>query len=148
MEIVEEVKRRRQTVIVEDVDSAYSELKNLVEGRMSFDHVHEEKYHKDVEAGKTRAKLRTEEHLDQFTEEELEIHIVVDSDEEEMNLQIRAKLLTHYPEKYRYHTTVWYYAYRSLYDKFLYGSVREGYEPAVEEKLETLMENIRERLEA
>lgn len=148
MEIVEEVERRRQTIVVEDADSAYSELKSLLDGRMSFDHIHEEKYYNDVEEGLIRARIRTEEGFDKFTVEELEIHVTINPEENEMDLQVKSKLLTHYPEKYSYQTTVWYYAYRSLFDKFLYGSVREGYEHAVEDKMETLMERVRETLEA
>jgi len=148
MEIVEEVERRRQTIVVEDADSAYSELKSLLDDRMSFDHIHEEKYYNDVEEGLIRARIKTEEGFDKFTVEELEIHVTINPEENEMDLQVKSKLLTHYPEKYSYQTTVWYYAYRSLFDKFLYGSVREGYEHAVEDKMETLMERVRETLEA
>ena len=148
MEIVEEVERRRQTIVVEDADSAYSELKSLLDGRMSFDHIHEEKYYNDVEEGLIRARIKTEEGFDKFTHEELEIHITINPEENEMDIQVKSKLLTHYPEKYSYQTTVWYYAYRSLFDKFLYGSVREGYEGAVEDKMETLMKRVRETLEA
>jgi hypothetical protein len=56
--------------------------------------------------------------------------------------------VTHYPENYSYQSTVWYYAYRSLFDKFLYGSNRSGYEHSVEEKMEKLMTRIRETMEA
>ncbi len=148
MEIVEEVERRRQTIVVEDADSAYSELKSLLDGRMSFDHIHEEKYYNDVEEGLIRARIKTEEGFDKFTVEELEIHVTINPEENEMDLQVKSKLLTNYPEKFSYQTTVWYYAYRSLFDKFLYGSVREGYEGAVEDKMETLMKRVRETLEA
>ncbi len=148
MEIVEEVERRRQNIVVENADSAYPELMSLLEDKMSFGHVQEEKYFKNVEEGTIRAKIKTEDHFDHLTAEEFGIHVIISSETGEMDLQVKAKLLTHYPENYAYHKTVWYYAYRSLYDKFLYGSVREGYEPAVEEKLETLMDNIREMLEA
>ena len=148
MEIVEEVERRRQTIVVEDADSAYSELKSLLDDRMSFDHIHEDKYFNDVEEGLIRARITTVEGFDKFTHEGLEIHITINPEENEMDLQVKSKLLTHYPEKYSYQTTVWYYAYRSLFDKFLYGSVREGYEHAVEDKMETLMDRVRDTLEA
>lgn len=148
MEIVEEVERRRQTIVVEDADSAYSELKSLLDDRMSFDHIHEEKYYNDVEEGLIRARIKTEEGFDKFTHEGLEIHVTINPEENEMDIQVKSKLLTHYPENYSYQTTVWYYAYRSLFDKFLYGSVREGYEGAVEDKMETLMKRVRETLEA
>ena len=148
MEIVEEVERRRQTIVVEDDDSAYSELKSLLDDRMSFGHVHEEKYFNDVEEGLIRARIKTVEGFDKFTHEELEIHVTINPEENEMDLQVKSKLLTHYPEKFSYQRTVWYYAYRSLFDKFLYGSVREGYEGAVEDKMENLMDRVRETLEA
>ena len=148
MNIVEEVERRRQTIVVEDVDSAYSELRDLLDSKMSFDHVTEEKYFNDVEEGKIRARIKTVERFDKFTVEELEIHVTITPEKNELDLQIKAKLITDYPEKFSYQKTIWYYAYRSLFDKFLYGGVRHGYEGAVEDKLETLMERIRETMEA
>lgn len=148
MEIIEEVGRRRQTIVLDNPEIAYSELRDLLESRMSFDHVHEEKYYNDVEEGKVRARLNTVEAFDKFTVEKLEIFLTIDPEKQEMDLQVKAMLVTDYPEKYRYHKTVWYYAYRSLFDKFLYGGVREGYEHAVEDKLENLMDRVRETLEA
>lgn len=148
MEIIEEVDRRRQTIKLENPEIAYSELRDLLESRMSFDHVHEDKYYNDVEEGKVRARLNTEEGFDRFTHEKLEIHVTIDPEKGEMDMQVKALLETHYPHSYSYQSTVWYYAYRSLYDKFLYGSVRHGYEHAVEEKLETLIDRVRETLEA
>ena len=147
MEIIEEVGRRRQTLNLKNPESAYSELRDLLESRMSFDHVHEDKYYNDVEEGKVRARLTTVEGFDRFTVEELEIFLTIDPEKGEMDLQVKAKMITEYPENYSFQTTVWYYAYRSLYDKFLYGGVREGYEHAVEDKLETFMERVRETLE-
>ncbi|MFO7793508.1 MAG: hypothetical protein R6V35_00845 [Candidatus Nanohaloarchaea archaeon] len=148
MKIVEEVERRRQTIVVEDAESAYSELRDLLDSKMSFDHVAEEKYFNDVDEGKIRAKIVTEEGFDKFTAENLEIHVTITPAKNEVDFQIKSKLVTEYPEKFAYQKTIWYYAYRSLFDKFLYGGVRHGYEHAVEEKLETLMERIRETLEA
>lgn len=147
MDIIEEAGRRRQTIVLDNPDVAYSELRDLLESRMSFDHVHEEKYYNDVEEGKVRARLNTIEGFDRFTREKLEIHITIDPEKGEMDLQVKGMLVTEYPEKFSYQKTVWYYAYRSLYDKFLYGSVREGYEHAVEDKLENLMQRVRETLE-
>lgn len=148
MEIIEEADRRRQTIVLDNPESAYSELRELLESRMSFDHVHEEKYYNDVEEGKIRARLKTVEGYDRFTKEVLEIHLTIKEEEGELDLQVKALLETTYPDHFSYQKTIWYYAYRSLYDKFLYGSVREGYEPAVEEKLEEFMERMREVLEA
>ncbi len=148
MEVIEDVDRRRLTLKVEDPERAYDELRDLLQSKMSFDHVHEDKYYNDVEEGIIRARLITDEHFDRFTKEELEIFLKINKQENEMDLQVKAKLATHYPEKFSYQTTIWYYGYRGLYDKFLYGSVRHGYEHPVEEKLETLITRVRDTLEA
>jgi hypothetical protein len=148
MDIVEEVERRRLTVEVEQPKQAYSEIKDLLENRMVFDHVHEEKYYNDVDGDMIRVKIVTEEGLDGETAEELEIFFKINKASGEVDIQVKGKLVTHYPDERMWQDTLWYYAYRSLYDKFLYGSVREGYEPAVEEKMDTLVNRIRETLEA
>ncbi|MFB6174487.1 MAG: hypothetical protein ABEJ87_00750 [Candidatus Nanohalobium sp.] len=148
MNIVEEVERRRLTVEVEYPKEAYSEIKDLLENRMTFDHVHEEKYYNDVDGDMIRVKIETEEGLDGETAEELEIFFKINKATGEVDIQVNGKLVTEYPDERFWQESLWYYAYRSLYDKFLYGSVREGYEPAVEEKMDTLVNRLRETLEA
>lgn len=148
MDIIEEVVRRRLTVEVEYPEKAYSEVKDLLENRMGFDHVHEEKYYNDVEGDMIRVKIETVEGLDGETIEELELFLKINKRTGEVDLQVKGKLVTEYGDEKMWQDTLWYYAYRSLYDKFLYGSVREGYEPAVEEKVDTLMERLKETLEA
>jgi hypothetical protein len=148
MDIVEEVERRRLTVEMEQPKQAYSEIKDLLENRMTFDHVHEEKYYNDVDGDMIRVKIETAEWLDGETKEELEIFFKINKATGEVDIQVKGKLVTHYPDERMWQDTLWYYAYRSLYDKFLYGSVREGYEPAVEEKMDTLTRRMRETLEA
>jgi len=148
MDIIEEVGRRRLTLEVDYPEKAYSEVKDLLENRMGFDHVHEEKYYNDVEGDMIRVKIETVEGFDGETEEELEIFLKINKTTGEVDLQIKGKLVTEYGDEKMWQDTLWYYAYRSLYDKFLYGSVREGYEPAVEEKVDTLIERLKETLEA
>lgn len=148
MNIVEEAVRRRQTLELEYPKEAYSEIKDLLENRMTFDGVHEEKYYNDVDGDMIRVKIKTEEWLDGETKEELEIFLKINKASGETDIQVKGKLVTEYPDEKMWQDTLWYYAYRSLYDKFLYGSVREGYEPAVEEKVDTLMTRMRETLEA
>lgn len=148
MDITEEVLRRRQTIGVEYPKEAYSEIKDLLENRMSFDHVHEEKYYNDVDGDMIRVKIETVEAFDGETVEELEIFFKINKASGEVDVQVKGKLVTHYPDEKFWQESLWYYAYRSLYDKFLYGSVREGYEPAVEDKIDTLMTRMRETLEA
>ncbi|MFB6115467.1 MAG: hypothetical protein ABEK04_04170 [Candidatus Nanohalobium sp.] len=148
MDIVEEAVRRRQTIEMEHPKQAYSEIKDLLENRMAFDEVHEEKYYNDVDGDMIRVKIETEEWMDGETAEVLEIFFKINKATGEVDIQVKGKLETHYPDEKMWQDTLWYYAYRALYDKFLYGSVREGYEHSVEEKVDTLMTRMRETLEA
>ncbi|MFQ3308592.1 MAG: hypothetical protein ACI977_000835 [Candidatus Nanohaloarchaea archaeon] len=147
MEIEEEVTRRRQTIELEDPNQAYAELRDLLSTRMSFDHVSEEKYFNDVDEGVIRARVETIEAFDRYSKEELELYLKIDKNKGEMDLQIKGIIITEYPESYSYQKSLWYYAYRSLFDKFLYGEVRHGYIPAVEEKTDQVMERVRDLLE-
>lgn len=147
MDIVEEIQRRRQTFAVDDPGQAYPEIRDLLNRRMSFDHVREEKYFNDVEEGKIRSKIVTVEGMDNVTREEIEIYLTIDKPSRELDIQVKGKLVTHYPTE-GWRNSLWYYAYRSLYDKFLYGSVREGYEHLVEDKISELFERVRQNVEA
>lgn len=147
MEIEEEITRRRQTLELEDPEQAYAELRDLLSTRMAFDHVAEEKYFNDVDEGIIRARIETEEAFDRYSKEELEIYLKIDKNKGEMDLQIKGIIITAYPENFGYQKSLWYYAYRSLFDKFLYGEVRHGYIPAVEEKTDQVMERTRDLLE-
>lgn len=147
MEIEEEITRRRQTIELEDPGQAYAELRDLLSTRMSFDHVSEEKYFNDVDEGVIRARVETTEAFDRYSIERLEIYVKIDENKNELDLQIKGMIITEYPEHYGYQKSLWYYAYRSLFDKFLYGEVRHGYIPAVEGKTDTVMERVRDLLE-
>lgn len=147
MEIEEEITRRRQTIELEDPEQAYAELRDLLSTRMSFDHVAEEKYFNDVDEGIVRARVETMEEFDRYSKELLELYIKIDKNKGELDLQIKGLIVTEYPEHYSYQKSLWYYAYRSLFDKFLYGEVRHGYIPAVEEKTDTVMQRVRDLLE-
>ncbi len=147
MDIIEEVVRRRQTIALDDPGRAYPEIRDLLERRMVFDEVREEKYFNDVDDGTIRSKILTKEVMDRHTYEELEIYLYISKNSRELDIQVKGKLITHY-ETQGWRNTLWYYAYRSLFDKFLYGEVRREYEPSVEEKAEELMERVKDNLEA
>ena len=148
MKITEEVDRRRQNIKVEDPDRAYSELKDLLENRISLDDAHEEKYFNDIEKGQIRAEIEAFEAMDGFTTVQVELFVTIDKSVPEMDIQAKVKLVTNYPTEKPWQGTLWYYAYRSIYDKFLYGSVREGFEEPAEEKLDKIMMRVRDTLEA
>ncbi len=146
MDITEEVVRRRETLAIDNPESVYPEIRDLLERRMDFDHVKEVKYYQDIEAGTVRSQLTAEEAYDEDTEGKFNIYIVV-TPSNEVEIQIKGKLVTEYEFPNR-RETLWYYAYRTLYEKFIYGTVRQGYRPAVEEKTEETITRIRQSVEA
>ncbi|MFB6199356.1 MAG: hypothetical protein ABEJ83_00635 [Candidatus Nanohaloarchaea archaeon] len=145
MKIQEEVVRRRQTLQLEEPERTYPEIKDLLERRMSFDHVSETQHRQEAKNNNLKAKVETVEAFDKYTQEKLEIFIVIDKDKGELDLQIKGKLVTEYNTS-GWRGNLWYYAYRALYEKFLYGHVREGWEDAVEEKVDELLERIRQNV--
>lgn len=147
MDIVEEVARRRQTIELDNPEQAYSEIRDLLERRMSFDEIKEEKYFHDVDGGTLRSKIVAMEVFDQYTFEELEIFLVINPQSRELDVQVKGKIITHYTTE-GWRGSLWYYAYRALYDKFLYGSARHGFEHYTEEKMDELMQRIRQNVEA
>lgn len=147
MDITEEVGRRRLTIKVEDPERVYSSLKQLLEERIKFSSVNEEKYFNDVDGRDIRSKIVTTFGMDHLTKEEYEIFLHIDREASTADIQLKAKLITSYPEHKKYQQSLFYYAYRSLFDKFLYGETREGYEHAVEERIDMLIEYVREDLE-
>jgi hypothetical protein len=148
MKITEEVARRRQTLKVEDIDTAYSELRDLLNTRVNVDSVHEEKYYNDVEEGLIRARIRCEDGWGKYSEAVFKIFLSLNPSRSEMDIQIKSKLVTEYPDERPWQDSLWYYAYRSIFEKFLYGTVREGYEEDIEEQTDKILRRVRETLEA
>lgn len=148
MEIIEEAGRRRQEIRLDSPERAYSEMKDLLERRISSDEVYEEKYFNDVEDGRIRTKIVLEEEHEKFTREEIEIYLNIQKAEGKAEIQIKGKVVTEYPTEKNYQQTLWYYAYRALFDKFLYGENRGAIEEDVEEKMDHIIELMRDDLEA
>lgn len=148
MEIVEEVVRQRRTFSIKDPERAYPEIRDLLERRMSFDHVKEDQYFNDVDDGVVRSKIVTMEDMDTTSREEIEIYLNISKPQSELDIQVKGKLITAYEVEKGWKNNLFYYAYRALYDKFLYGTVRHGYEHAVEEKVSEMLHRIRENVEA
>ncbi|WEL19038.1 hypothetical protein [Candidatus Nanohalococcus occultus] len=147
MKIVEEVGRRRQTLVLDDPGRAYAEIRDLLERRMSFDEVREEQYFNDVDEGTIRSKITTVEGYDKRTVEQLDITLYISKQQRELEIQIRAKMVTEYNTNGPW-GTLWWYAYLALYDKFLYGKNRHHWEGAMEEKADELLHRVRENVEA
>lgn len=132
---------------IDDPDRAYSELRDLMNSRMSLDDAHEVKYFNDIEKGQIRARIDAFAEMDKFTKVDLEIYVTIDKQKMELDMQVKSKLETEYPADKPWQGTLWYYAYRSIFDKFLYGSVREGFEEGAEDKLDEVMQRTREVME-
>jgi hypothetical protein len=147
MDITEEVGRRRQEIRLADAKRAYGELRDLLTRRISADEVHEEKYYNDVDDSQIRSKIVVEEQMDKYTFAIHEIFVDIHRKDRKANIQIKGKLVTEYPTEKKYQQTLWYYAYRALFDKFLYGENRAGHEESVEEKTDTILERLRDNLE-
>lgn len=142
MDIVEEAVRRRDTIALQNPERAYPELKDLLERRMEFDTVREPKYYHDVESGNIRSRIEAEVGFDKHTRGEIDIYLFIDAADNELDIQVKGKVVTTYG-KGSYGDKMWYYGYRALYDKFVYGDVREEMKPAVEEKVEELLSRVR-----
>ncbi|MFB6144341.1 MAG: hypothetical protein ABEJ98_03450 [Candidatus Nanohaloarchaea archaeon] len=142
MDIVEEAVRRRDTIALADPERAYPELKDLLERRMDFDTVREPKYYHDVDSGNVRSRIEAEVGFDKHTRGEIDIFLFIDAADGELDIQVKGKVVTSYGDG-KYDDALWYYGYRALYDKFVYGSVREQMKPEVEEKVEELLTRVR-----
>jgi hypothetical protein len=147
MKVTEEVARRRLSLKIGDVDRAYAELRDLLNTRVDIDSAHEEKYYNDVEEGVVRAEIKCVEGFGQHSDAIYKIFLALDPSKGEMDIQMKSKLVTEYPDDKAWQDTLWYYAYRSIFEKFLYGTVREGYEHDVEEKTDAILRKARETLE-
>ena len=132
---------------MENPGRAYSELRDLLENRLSFDEVFEEKYFNDVDEGRIRTKVILVEGQDKFTEEIIEMYLSIDKASGKAEIEMKGKLETEYPTEKNYQQSLWYYAYRSLFDKFIYGETRGGYEETVNEDLDHILRLVRENLE-
>lgn len=147
MDIVEEVARRRTTIGLNDPHSAYPEIRDLLERRMSFDDVVEEKYYNDVDEGIIRSRIKTVEYYDARSKEEMDIYLFISKPQNELDIQIKAKIITTYEVESPWKRSLWYYAWLSLYDKLLYGKVRHEHVEGVEEKADQLLERVRNNVE-
>nr|EGQ40231.1 MAG: hypothetical protein J07AB56_09590 [Candidatus Nanosalinarum sp. J07AB56] len=146
MEITEEVVRMHNTIALREPERAYSEIRDLLERRMHFDTVQEPKYYNDVDTGVIRSEIEAVAGMDTKTAVELEIELTVSPVSEELDIGVKSKVVTSYPDMGPFNNLA-YYAYLSLREIFLYGGVREEYEEPAEELAEEFMERVRQSVE-
>jgi len=147
MEITEEVGRRQKTIKIEDTTSIYSRFKQFLQTQMQYEKVIENEYRENVEKENIVAEIETKKQIHKFTSEIIKIKLEIDSEESELTIKIKSFVETSYPEDHIHQKTIWYYMYRSVYDKFLYGSVRQRYTSDIEDNLENLVEEIIEQFQ-
>ncbi len=128
MYIEEEVGRKTTTVNVSDWENAYKEVKHLLESRFKFDRVEEEKFRHHVERGLIISKINCYIEVDDFSYKEVTLVLNITKDEAEgksatVTVDSKGEVVTNYSNE-NGKRSVWYYAFRSIYDKFIYGQAR------------------------
>lgn len=139
MRIVEDIATRKKEFHVDNPQEAYSELKALLEDKISFDHVSEEKYYNDVETGKIRTKIETEEVYDEHSVEELEIFVTIS--ESSLKIEIKAMLVAVYSGS-GWRDSIVYYGYRALFHRLIGMKNHEEYEEAIKDKVEKILRDV------
>lgn len=129
MYIEEEVGRKTSSIEVEDWERAYKEIKTILENRFLFDRVEEEKFRHHVERGLIISKVSCYMEMDDFTNIEVTLMLNIHQDDEGLGAVItvdsKGEIVTKYPDKNGNQRSVWYYAFRSIWDKFVYGGARQ-----------------------
>lgn len=139
MNVIEDVVSRKNEFHVEDTSKAYSEIRDLLDNKLSFDDVNEVKYFNDVDTGTVRAKIETLEVYDDYYSERLEIFITIK--ENLLKIEVKGMLTASYD------TTGWkdniaYYGYRAIFHRLIGIKNEHSYESFVEDKVDQLLRNL------
>lgn len=153
MYVEEEVGRKTSTVEVVDWEQAYREIKNLLENRFFFHRVEEEKFRHHVERGLVITKINCFREVDDYTTLEITMVLTINQEGPEdksasVTIDSKGEVVTRYPEENWFTRTVWYYALRSIWDKFIYGWARGKWKDEAEQLLIDVHSEIRGFLES
>lgn len=141
MHVEEEVGHHETVVDVEDWETAYTEIQDILERRFDFDHVEERRFlhHKDM--GNVVSRIEVEEEMDDYTDMVIEFVLTFDLMEDgraaTLTIESRAEVVTEYPEESSWQRSPLYFALRSFWDKLVYGWARGRWE---EETRDTMIE--------
>lgn len=144
IEIGEEVIATTREYRIDDTSEAYSEIRDLLNSKMSFGSVHEEKYYNDIDTGTIRSKIETEEVYDKYFVEEMEILLTIT--DESVKVELEAELVAKYTTD-GWRDNVIYYGYIALFHEFIGLKNSHDYEHAIEGKVEELFERLDNILE-
>ncbi len=147
MYIEEEAGRKTTTIDVSDWELAYSEVKDLLEKRFMFDRVEEEKFRHHVERGLIISKINCYNEMDDFTVLEITLVLNITTDNPEgssasVTIDSKGEVVTKYSNSSGTRS-VWYYAFRSVYDKLVYGWARGKWKEDARELLKEVHSELR-----
>ncbi len=147
MYIEEEAGRKTTTVDVSDWEVAYREVKDLLENRFVFDRVEEEKFRHHVERGLIISKINCYNEMDDFTVVEITIVLNITKDDPKglsasVTVDSKGEVVTKYSNSSGTRS-VWYYAFRSVYDKLVYGWARGKWKDDARELLNEIHSELR-----
>jgi len=140
VKINHDIANKQLSFQIEDQEEAYSEIRSLLAERMSFDKVEEVKHYNDVEEQKIRSKIETVEGYDKYTSEKMDIYLTMTP--KQMDLEIKLYMVIDYGSS-GWKNSIFYYAYRSLFHKYLYRKDAHVFEEAMEEKIDELTDRLR-----
>lgn len=139
IEIGEEVVKKRVEYNVEDTSNVYNEIRDLLNSRVSFGTVKEEKYYNDIETGVVRAEIETMDQYDKYFFEEIEILLTIKP--ESVKIELEGELVAKYPNS-GWRDNLVYYGYIALFHRLIGIKNQHKYEEWVEGKVEELTERI------
>ena len=124
---------------VDDSSQAYNEIRDLLNSKMSFGTVHEEKYYNDVDTGTIRSVIETVEVYDNYFAEEMEILLTITDNK--VKVELEAELVAKYPTG-GWRDNIVYYGYIALFHEFIGLKNAHDYEHAIEGKVEEFFERL------
>ena len=139
MKIVDDLFVREREYHVEYPEDAYSELRNLLENKISFDVITEDKYFNDVDRGVIRARIETLEVYDNHSQEELEIFVTIKNNT--LKIELKAMLVGTYDDS-GWRNNIAYYGFAALFHRYLGIKNHSAYEEAIEGKVDKIFRNI------
>lgn len=147
MYIEEDVGRRESTIQVDNWKDAYYEFKDILEKRFQFMRVEEVEFEHHKDHGTVFSIINAHRHLDDFTRILLDLRFNIkigsDSENAEILLDSKALVITEYPEETSFQESLLYYAFRSMWDKLVYGWNRRRWKEQADELLVRVHEQLR-----
>ncbi|MFB6075625.1 MAG: hypothetical protein ABEK17_00625 [Candidatus Aenigmatarchaeota archaeon] len=136
----------------------YGEVKTILEDRIKMDDVNEENYEHTKGADKEEVKVELEatKSLDKFSKivievtTETELKPVHKEDIEyvgKIEIEAEGKVVTEYPQESAIQKSILWDAFRSFYEKTLYGDIKDNYKDMRDKYMRTLRDEVKSFLD-